>query len=131
MASSHIGAYKNSNRIDPKIKRRLRRSEEWQNKRDEEVNKRRNLGLMSPCRELDVDLSMDSFTLEAPEVTPHSTPNVEQNKKTTKIKHPSPKLRQNKKYQEKGETKSQQKHAKRKRNTFFFLLKVFLFSFCF
>ncbi|CAE1324548.1 Disks large-associated protein 5 [Acanthosepion pharaonis] len=108
MASSHIGAYKNLNRIDPRVRRRLRRSEEWQHKRDEEVNKRRNIELMSPCRELDVDLSMNSSVLETSSITPppKSAIVVEDNKTRKVQQHPSPKLRRNKN-QEKAETKSQ------------------------
>uniref|UniRef100_A0A0L8H7G0 Uncharacterized protein n=1 Tax=Octopus bimaculoides TaxID=37653 RepID=A0A0L8H7G0_OCTBM len=60
--SSHQTAYKCTERIDPKIKRRLRRSQEWQNKRDEMVNRRRKIGVMSPCTEF--DLSLNSPVLE-------------------------------------------------------------------
>lgn len=146
MASSHIGAYKNLNRIDPKVKRRLRRSEEWQNKRDEEVNKRRNIELMSPCRELDVDLSMNSSVLETSRITPppKSAIVVEDNKTRKVQQSPSPKLRRNKN-KKKVETKSP-KHTKCKYNIFCFflffppgkmasfffsfLIRYYFFSFC-
>lgn len=111
MASSHIAAYKSSNRIDPKLKRRLRRSEEWAAKREEEINKRRHLVLMSPCQELNVDLSMDSSLLETSlDKTPASKNVAALADEATEVKPPTTKLRQNKR--QLAETKAKEKNTK-------------------
>lgn len=55
--TSRLTTYKCTELIDPKIKRRLRRSQEWQNKRDEMINRMRKIGVMSPCTEFDISLN--------------------------------------------------------------------------
>ncbi|GAB1601558.1 hypothetical protein Ahia01_000434200 [Argonauta hians] len=97
--SFHQSAYKYTERIDPKIKRRLRRSQEWQRKRDETVSRRRKIGAMSPFAELDNSGSenlLDNISED------------KENKKTSKKRHDNDRLKMLQKWKEEKELKRKQ-----------------------